>query len=152
MAHRWTFHSNAGVDVVRTLMNGLKISPILARVLGNRGINLVWFPTREDTVFFNPLRTFPQGSTMELYYEIYGLSVGTTYRTQLSVRKQGRGRAEITLSFTDPAASDVTRSRRTLDLSRLGRGDYLIDVVVTAADGRKTRQSREFSVVKESNH
>ncbi len=38
MPYRWTFHPNAGDEVVRALMDGLKISPILARVLGNRGI------------------------------------------------------------------------------------------------------------------
>jgi len=117
-------------------------------VLGSRGINLAWLATREDTVFFNPLRTFREGSSMELYFEVYGLG-RTTYRTQLAVRKQGRDRAEFTLSFSDPAGGDITRSRRTVDLSRLNRGDYLIDVVVTAGDGRRVRQSRGFRVVKE---
>ncbi|HEV8125259.1 MAG TPA: hypothetical protein VGP80_13520, partial [Gemmatimonadales bacterium] len=110
-------------------------------VLGSRGMRLAWLPAREDTVFFNPLGSFLEGSAMELYYEVYGLGA-TTYRTQLAVRKQGRNRPEFTLSFADPAGGDVTRSRRTVDLSRLRRGDYLIDVVVTAADGRRVRQSR----------
>ena len=117
-------------------------------VLGSRTMNLAWLPTREDTVFFNPLRSFAEGSSMELYFEIYGLRPGT-YRTQLSVRRQGRERAEIALGFSDPAGSDVTRSRRTVDLSRLSRGEYLIEVEVTAADGRTRRQSRGFRVVRD---
>lgn len=116
-------------------------------VLGSRAMHLAWLAAREDTVFFNPLGSFLEGSAMELYYEVYGLGA-TAYRTQLAVRKQGRSRAEFTLSFTDPAGGDVTRSRRTVDLSKLRQGDYLIDVVVTAADGRRVRQSRGFRVVK----
>ncbi|MEP7324652.1 MAG: GWxTD domain-containing protein [Gemmatimonadota bacterium] len=118
-------------------------------VLGSRGANLAWLPTREDTVFFNPLGSFRERSSMELYYEVYGLRFGTTYSTRLSVRREGRDRAELTLDFSDPAGGDVTRSRRTVDLTRLRRGEYLIDVVVTAADGRTVRQRRGFRVVKE---
>lgn len=118
-------------------------------VLGSRGVNLVWLAAPEDTVFFNPLGTFIQGSSMEIYYEIYGLQGATTYRTQLAVRKEGKDRPEITLDFSDPASSDVTRNRRTVDLSRLGRGEYLIDVTVTGADGKQVRQSRAFRIVKD---
>ncbi len=38
MPYRWTFYPDASRDVVRRLMDGLKISPVLARVLGNRGV------------------------------------------------------------------------------------------------------------------
>jgi hypothetical protein len=105
-------------------------------------------PTAEDTVFFNPLKTFRQGSNLELYYEIYGLRPGTPYNTQLSVRREGRGRSEITLSFSELAGNDVTRSRRTVVLDPLREGEYTLEVEATAADGRKVRQSRGFRVVK----
>jgi single-stranded-DNA-specific exonuclease len=38
MPYRWTFYPDASRDIVRRLMDGLKISPVLARVLGNRGV------------------------------------------------------------------------------------------------------------------
>ena len=38
MPYRWTYYPDASRDVVRRLMDGLKISPVLARVLGNRGV------------------------------------------------------------------------------------------------------------------
>jgi GWxTD domain-containing protein len=117
-------------------------------VLGSRAVRLVWMATRADTVFFNPVGTWRENSSMEMYYEIYGLAPGSTYRTQLSVRKGRRGRRERTLSFTDPAGNDVTRVRRTVDLARLGRGEYVMEVEVTGADGRTVTQSRAFRVVK----
>lgn len=117
-------------------------------VLGSRTSSLTWSPTAEDTVFFNPLRTFKEGSRLELYYEVYGLRTNTTYTTQLSVRREGRGRPELTLSFTEPTGADVTRSRRTLDLDRLREGEYTMEIEVRAADGRVARQTRGFSVVK----
>lgn len=41
MPYRWTFYPETSREAVRRLMDGLKISPVLARVLGNRGITTV---------------------------------------------------------------------------------------------------------------
>jgi single-stranded-DNA-specific exonuclease len=41
MPFRWLFHQDESIEVVRALMNGLKISPVLARVLAHRGIATV---------------------------------------------------------------------------------------------------------------
>jgi single-stranded-DNA-specific exonuclease len=41
MPYRWTFYPDSPPDAVLSLMNGLKASPILARVLWNRGIQTV---------------------------------------------------------------------------------------------------------------
>ena len=46
-------------------------------VLGSRNANLSWRRTPEDTVLFNPLRTFKRKEDMELYYEVEGLAAGT---------------------------------------------------------------------------
>jgi GWxTD domain-containing protein len=115
-------------------------------VLGSRNFELTWIPTPEDTVFFNPLRTFAEGSSLELYYEVYGLRAGTTYGTQLSVRRKGRSRAEITLGFSEVAGTDVTRSRRTISLDRLEAGEYTLQIDVKSPDGRTVRQTRTFLV------
>lgn len=117
-------------------------------VLGSRASSLTWMPTPEDTVFFNPLKTFKEGSSLELYFEVYGLRPGTNYATQLAVRREGRGRPEITLSFSEPAGADVTRSRRSLDLARLREGEYTMQIDIRAADGRTVKQTRGFRVVK----
>lgn len=117
-------------------------------VLGTRRSGLHWVAAPGDTVFFNPLGTWPEGGNLEIYYEIYGLPPGTTYRTELTIRKAGERRAEISLGFNDPSGRDVTRSRRTVDLSRLRRGRYELEVEVTDEGGRTVRRGRGFEVVR----
>ena len=117
-------------------------------VLGSRSSSLTWNPTPDDTVYFNPLKTFKEGSSLELYFEVYGLRPGTSYATHLAVRREDRGRPEITLTFSEDAGADVTRSRRSLDLARLREGEYTMEIEVRAADGRTVKQSRGFRVVK----
>ncbi|MGH3370426.1 MAG: hypothetical protein ACRDPR_10515, partial [Nocardioidaceae bacterium] len=63
-------------------------------VLGSRNTNLFWRRTAEDTVVFNPLRTFKKQEDMELYYEVEGLSGGTgtdTRPTRCSSSGTGAG-------------------------------------------------------------
>ncbi|MEO8295381.1 MAG: GWxTD domain-containing protein [Gemmatimonadota bacterium] len=117
-------------------------------VLGSRSSGLTWNPTAEDTVYFNPLQTFREGSSLELYYEVYGLTAKSSYATQLSVRRNGRGRPEITLGFSELAGDDVTHGRRTIALDHLRAGDYTLEIEIKAADGHKVKQSRGFRVVK----
>jgi GWxTD domain-containing protein len=118
-------------------------------VLGSRTMGLTWNPTPEDTVFFNPLGTFREGGSLELYYEVYGLPASTTYATELSVFKRGGRRPEITLGFTETAEEDVTRSHRTIQLDRLHRGDYDLQVEITDPTGRKVTERSAFRVVKD---
>ena len=58
-------------------------------MLGSRNTNLFWQRTPEDTVVFNPLRTFKRDEDMQLYYEVEGLSEGTEYTVRIAVRKPG---------------------------------------------------------------
>ncbi|MGH7701757.1 MAG: GWxTD domain-containing protein, partial [Gemmatimonadales bacterium] len=124
-------------------------------VIGARSSNLLWRATEADTVFFNPVGVYLQNSTMELYYEVYGLAPGAEYRTQLAVTKRGGGKvlglfggrkASISLSFDDQADGPVIRSRRSLGLERLSRGVYWIDLTVTDPEGTKLRRRQAFEV------
>ena len=56
-------------------------------------------------MYFNPLKTFKEGSSLELYYEVYGLRPNTNYTTLLSVRREGRNRPELTLTFSEPSGA-----------------------------------------------
>lgn len=127
-------------------------------IIGSRNIHLVWRPAPEDTAWFNPLRIYRQASGMELYYEVYGLPEGTTFRTQVAVTKKGGGRLfglfggrkpAISLAFDDRSQGPTTRTRRTLDLERLSAGEYWIAVTVTAADGRKEVRRQPFELREE---
>jgi hypothetical protein len=117
-------------------------------VLGSRTSSLTWHPTDVDTVYFNPLRSIREGSNLELYYEVYGLRPASEYSTALSIKRQGRNRAEIRLNYTELSGPDVTRVRRTLGIERLREGEYTMEIEIRA-DGRVVRQERGFRVAKE---
>ena len=127
-------------------------------VLGSRNTNLFWQRTPEDTVVFNPLRTFKRKEEMELYYEVEGLSAGTEYTVRIAARRQGGsgglfrkvfggGGAQISLKFEERASFPVTSTSRTLKLDKLKPGNYTLEVEVEDAQGRSDRRSQEFQVV-----
>ncbi len=129
-------------------------------VLGRTGGGLSW-PTGCDTVLLNPLGRFPQGSTVELYYEVYGLARGTTYHTVVrldpiggrsifgAIRSLfGGRRPPLLLEFDVPADGPVTRVHRSVELRDVAKGDYVLSVVVTdPTDGRALTRARRFQVV-----
>jgi GWxTD domain-containing protein len=129
-------------------------------VLGSRTANLSWRRTPDDTVLFNPLRTYRRSDEMELYYEIAGLRP-SPYTVELEVRKKGSGGglfrkifgggggAAIRLKFQEQATTPFVTSHRSLRLGRLKPGNYVLDLQVMDADGRKDRRSQEFQVVEE---
>ena len=126
-------------------------------VLGSRTANLGWRRTPDDTVLFNPLRTYKRGEEMELYYEIEGLRPAP-YTVELSVRKRGSGggvfkkifgggSAAIKLKFDQQATTPAVSTHRSLKLDRLKPGNYVLELLVVDADGRKDFRTREFQVV-----
>ncbi len=129
-------------------------------VIGRAGGGLVW-PAGADTVLLNPLGRFPHGSTVELYYEVYGLARGATYHTVVRLDPLGhrsffgaiRGlfggrRPPVLLEFDVPADGPVTRVHRSVELRDVANGDYMLSVVVTdPADGRRLTRARRFQVV-----
>jgi GWxTD domain-containing protein len=127
-------------------------------VLGSRNTNLFWRRTPQDTVVFNPLRTYKRKEEMELYYEVEGLSAGTQYMVKIAVRKQGGsggifrkvfggGGAQISLKFDERASFPVTSTNRTLKLDKLKPGNYTLEVQVEDAQGRTDHRAQEFQVV-----
>jgi len=128
-------------------------------VLGSRTANLGWKRTPDDTVLFNPLRTYKRGEEMELYYEVEGLRPAP-YTVELAVRKKGGGGgvfkkifggggAAIKLKFEQQATTSTVFTHRSLKLDRLKPGMYVLQLMVVDADGRKDYRLREFQVVDE---
>ena len=144
-------------DTVRvgpTSATALSLSDL---VLGSRTANLGWRRTPDDTVLFNPLRTYKRGEEMELYYEIEGLR-RAPYTVELAVKKRGSGggifkkifgggSAAIKLKFEQQATTETVTTHRSLKLDRLKPGHYVLELLVVDADGRKDIRSREFQVV-----
>jgi GWxTD domain-containing protein len=128
-------------------------------VLGSRSTNLGWRRTPDDTVLFNPLRTYKRNEEMELYYEIEGLRPAP-YTVELAVRKKGGGggifkkifgggSAAIKLKFEQQATAPTVSTHRSLKLDRLKPGMYVLQLLVVDASGRKDYRTREFQVVEE---
>jgi hypothetical protein len=128
-------------------------------VLGARSANLTWRRTPDDTVIFNPLRTYKRSEEMELYYEIEGLRP-TPYTVELEVRRKGSGGgifrkifggggAAIRLKFQQQATTPTVSTHRSLKLDRLKPGNYVLALTVVDAEGRKDHRFREFQVVEE---
>ena len=128
-------------------------------VLGTRTANLSWLRTADDTVLFNPLRTYRRSDEMELYYEIEGLKP-TPYAVKLSVRKKGSGGGlfrkifggggpALRFKFDEQATTSTVSTHRRFKLNRLKPGNYVLELVVADAEGRKDRRRQEFQVVEE---
>jgi hypothetical protein len=153
----------AGVSIPR---DSVRVGPVNSAalslsdlVLGTRTANLSWRRTADDTVLFNPLRTYRRSEEMELYYEIEGLRP-TPYTVELTVRKKGSGGglfkkifggggAALRLKFDEQATTSTVSTHRRLKLDRLKPGNYVLELVVADAEGRKDRRRQEFQVVEE---
>ncbi len=153
---------DAGVVLPRdSLRVGRPTSATLALsdlVLGNRTTNLYWRRTAEDTVVFNPLRTFRRDEDMELYYEVEGVASGSRYDVRIAVRKQGKnggllkkvfggGSTQLSLKFDETAAFPITATHRSLRLNKLKPGYYALEVEVEDGQGRRDRRAQAFQVV-----
>lgn len=153
----------AGLSIPR---DSVRVGPVTSTslglsdlVLGSRSANLSWRRSDKDTVLFNPLRTYRRSEEMELYYEIEGMRA-IPYTVELTVRKNGGGGglfkkifggggAALRLKFDEQATTPTVNTHRTLKLDRLKPGNYVLEVVVTDAEGRKDRRRQDFQVVDE---
>jgi len=132
-------------------ISGLTLSDL---ALGTRSTSAAWQPTPGDTVRLTPFDLFPEGSEVELYYEVAGVTEGAAYRHEIAVyRMKGEaGPAEtrpvVTLSFEEPAAGPVVRSHRVLQLARLRPGRYLVEVQLRPPGGVTLTRRRELRVVR----
>ena len=130
-------------------------------VVGRAGSGLVW-SDRGDTVFLNPLEEFPQGGAAELYYEVYGLPLGTPYHTVVRLERAGGrslfgaiahlfgggARGPVVFGFDAPSDGPVTRVHRRLELRDVPRGQYVLSVRISdPASGRALTQRQRFAVV-----
>ncbi|HSN16166.1 MAG TPA: GWxTD domain-containing protein, partial [Anaeromyxobacteraceae bacterium] len=98
-------------------------------VLGSRRTNLSWLRTPEDTVLFNPVGTFRADVPLQLFYEVFGVPAGATYRTEIKVIRPralgpisalfGGGGSAISLRHDDQAYATRMPVLTGLDISRL---------------------------------
>lgn len=113
---------------------GLRLSDV---ILGVRG-GLTW-PGPDGPVALNPSGVFARGATVELYYDIDGFTVDSTYRTTIEVRPAAGGeRRRISSEFETVSRRTRQAERRQLVLQGLTPGRYLLSVTVTGPGGSVT--------------
>jgi GWxTD domain-containing protein len=135
--------------------------PVLSDlVLGDSASGLRWV-TVGDTVPLSPLGSYAQGSSLELYYELHGVPVGTAYHARIEVRghhsnsifaKIGRlfggGGPKVAIAFDGVTTARPVRARQTVNLARLGPGEYTLTLTIESPS-RDVRHTRDvqFRVV-----
>jgi hypothetical protein len=96
---------------------------------------------------------FRRSAEVETYYEVTGAMPQRLYRHEITVLRPDAGAAVakrrplVSLSFDEAAAGDVIRSRRTVRLERLKPGSYVVEVRVTAPDGRSQVRRRLIRLI-----
>jgi hypothetical protein len=130
-------------------------------VVGREGSGLVWHTPAGDTVRLNPLQRFPQGSGVNLYYEIYGLERGAAYHTIVRLEREGGrslfsaigrlfggGRSPVLLEFDAPSDGPTTRVQRGIELRDVAKGSYRLVVTISnPATGAGVTRTERFQVV-----
>ncbi len=142
------------VRVGPTSSTALSLSDL---VLGSRTANLGWRRTPDDTVLFNPLRTYKRERGDGAVLRDRGTPPGPLYRRargpEEGVRRRhlqedlrwwrGGHQAQVRAAGHYTAVS----THRSLKLERLKPGNYVLELLVVDADGRKDCRTQEFQVV-----
>ncbi len=118
-------------------------------VLGRPDDPLQW-NSDSTAVELNPLATFPAGGTAEVYYQIGGLDVDSTYDTRLAVYDADAAAGSpprLTLSFHATAQRTWMETSQKLGLAQLKPGAYLLRVSVTSG-GESAMASAPLVVLK----
>ena len=123
--------------------------------LGTRGQAVEWVTESSDTVLLAATPLFHKGTEVEIYYEATGAIARTQYRHDITIlRRDGREsdpnrRPMVSLSFNEAGPGDVIRSRRSVRLDRLKPGNYVVEVRLTAPDGRSQVRRRLIRLAKD---
>ena len=130
---------------VRLAAAGLALTDI---VTGAERGGVAW-TSAGDAVEINALDEYDAGSTAPIYYEVYGLEPGRTYRTTVTVQRgtEAAGRA-VRLVFDERATAPSARMRRDVGLGQLARGQYRLTVTVEdPATGRSVTRERMINLL-----
>lgn len=110
-------------------------------VLGRMNSGLQW-NSGTTQVSLNPLNTFPVGTVAEAYYQLSGLTPGTSVVTAFAffrVAEPPKNLPDLTISYAQVANLDRIEISRSLDLANLRPGQYRMRVTVLAAGVQASR-------------
>jgi hypothetical protein len=116
-------------------------SPSLSDIMTGVDSGGIRWAGRGEPFDINVLGAYHPGATAPIYYELFGLVPGRSYRTTIALRRYGHGKAAgPALVFRETADSASIRVRRSVDLARLERGQYALSV--TVRDDMTHREAR----------
>ena len=123
-------------------------------VLGRTGAGLEW-QRHESVVAIDPLNTFWQGSSIEVYYEVVGLPEGAAFETIISltpvlaynpVVKEDVDPL-VSFGYDEVAHSRFTPLRRTFSLGDFPPGRYLLSVTARIPEGDAVTRTTTIRVL-----
>jgi hypothetical protein len=115
-------------DVVIPSGDRLTMSDVIPGLNGSRPL---WAGDGEGFPL-GVLGAWPQGSALELYYEVRGMTAGEDYTAELEVRSTAKdSRDVVTSRTTQQATGALTRVRQSLALTKLTPGTYRVTVRIT---------------------
>jgi hypothetical protein len=120
--------------------------------LGSPGRAVFWTNDAGETVLLAPSSLFRERSEVQVYYEVSGVAADQGYRHEITIfRSAGRlgasSRPVVAVSFEEAAAGAVVRSRRTVQLEGLKKGDYVVQVKITGPDGETQIRRRSLRLI-----
>ncbi|HYF39269.1 MAG TPA: GWxTD domain-containing protein [Gemmatimonadales bacterium] len=119
--------------------------------LGSPERAVSWINPAGTRVLLAPSSLFREGSEVEVYYEVAGAAADQNYRHEITIfRDAGRrrsGRPMVAVSFEEQAAGPIIRASRTVRLDGLKKGDYLVEVRITAPDGEVQVRRRSLTLI-----
>lgn len=138
-----------GVLVAHDGSHALSLSDI---ALGSPGHAVSWTNDLGDTVLLAPSSLFRERSQVEVYYEIWGATADQNYRHEITIFRDGdprrRSRPLVAVSFEEAATGPVVRSRRTVQLAGLKRGNYVVEVKIAGPLGETQVRRRSLRLIK----
>jgi serine/threonine protein kinase len=105
--------------------------------------------TRPFGVLVDSIGSAPQGSDVNVRFDVCGLNDGTPFKVRMSVVREGaRHTADrMTASFDDAAIGAGTRRQHSLAVAALPAGSYRLTVIVTDDKGRKRDSELPLRIV-----
>ena len=123
-------------------------------VLGRRGAGLAW-QRDESVVAIDPLNTYQQQSSIEVYYELVGLPDGAPFETTISLTPvlaynpavEDDVDPLVSFGYDEVARSRFTPLRRTFSLGNLPPGRYRLTVTARIPGGEAVTRTTTIRVL-----
>jgi hypothetical protein len=100
-------------------------------------------------VLLDSIGNAPQGSDVDVKYDVCGLTEGTPFKVKMSIVREGSRHSadRMTANFDDTSMGVGTRRQHALAIATLPAGSYHLTVIVTDDKGRKRDTDTSVRIV-----